>query len=111
MPDKETALLAIPEICVDKIIVLYHASLFAGHQGIIKMYLMMKDKFFIPSLMHYLRSFIKGCHICQLAISDKPPETIAAPNLFKIQTIVKTKHGSESDVKITKGSQVHLVYY
>ena len=27
MPDKEAALLAIPEICVDKIIALYHASL------------------------------------------------------------------------------------
>ena len=72
-PDKETALLAIPEICVDKIIALYHASLFTGHQGVVKTYLTMKDKFFIPNLMHYLRSFIKGCHICQLARSDKPP--------------------------------------
>ena len=44
-PDKETALLAIPEICVDKIIALY--SLFAGHQGVVKTYLTMKDKFFI----------------------------------------------------------------
>ena len=72
-PDKEMALLAIPKICVDKIIALYHASLFAGHQGVVKMYLMMKDKFFIPNLMHYLRSFIKGCHICQLSRPDKPP--------------------------------------
>ena len=72
-PDKETALLAIPEICVDKIIALYHACLFAGHQGVVKMHLTMKDKFLIPSLMHYLRSFIKGCHICQLARPDKPP--------------------------------------
>ena len=56
MPDKEAALLAIPEVCVDKIIALYNASLFAGHQGVVKMYLMMKDKFFIPNLMHYLRS-------------------------------------------------------
>ena len=71
--DKETAILAIPEICVDKIIALYHASLFSGHQGVEKNYLMMKDKFFIPKLMHYLRSFIKGCHICQLARPDKPP--------------------------------------
>ena len=38
-PEKETALLAIPEICTDKIITLYHVSLFAGHQGIIKTYL------------------------------------------------------------------------
>ena len=35
-PERETALLAIPQICADKIIILYHASLFAGHQGVIK---------------------------------------------------------------------------
>ena len=31
-PEKETAVLAIPEECVDKIITLYHKSLFVGHQ-------------------------------------------------------------------------------
>ena len=70
-PDKEAAVLAIPEICIDKIIALYHTSLFTGHQGVVKTYLTMKDKFFIPNLMHYLRSFIKGCHVCQLSRSDK----------------------------------------
>ena len=45
MPDKEAALLAIPEICIDKLISLYHASLFACHQGVVKMYLTMKDNF------------------------------------------------------------------
>ena len=81
-PDKETALLAIPEICVDKIIALHHASLFAGHQGVVKMYLTMKDKFFVPSFMHYLRSFIKGCHICQLARPDKPPTRQLQPCIY-----------------------------
>ena len=38
--DKETALLAIPEICKDKIIALYHVSLFAGHQGVVKLILL-----------------------------------------------------------------------
>ena len=52
---------------------IYHRSLFAGHQGVVKMYLTMRDKFFIPNLMHHLRSYIKGCHICQLSRSDKPP--------------------------------------
>ena len=70
---KETALLAIPEMCADKIITLYHSSLFAGHQGVIKTYLMIADKFFIPDLMHYLHSYIKGCHICQLSRKDKTP--------------------------------------
>ena len=45
-PEKETALLAIPENCADKIITLYHSSLFAGHQGVIKTYLTINDKFF-----------------------------------------------------------------
>ena len=81
-PDKEAALLAIPKICVDKIIALYHASLFAGHQGVVKMYLTMKDKFFIPNLMHYLRSFIKGCHICQLPRPDKPPMRQLPPQIY-----------------------------
>ena len=67
------AVLAISETCADKIITLYHSSLFAGHQGIIKTYLTISDKFFIPNLIHYLRSYIKGCHICQLMHNEKPP--------------------------------------
>ena len=73
IPDKEKALLAIPESCRDKIISLYHNSLFAGHQGVIKTYLTMTSKLFIPNLMHYLRAFLKACHICQLSRNDKPP--------------------------------------
>ena len=44
-PDKETAVLATPEACTDKIITLYHKRLFAGHQGVIKTYLTISDKF------------------------------------------------------------------
>ena len=80
--DKEAAVSAIPEICIDKIITLYHTSLFAGHQGVVKMYLTMKDKFFIPNLMHYLRSFIKGCHICQLFRSDTLPTRQLQPQIY-----------------------------
>ena len=56
-PDKGTAALAIPEACTDKIITLYHKSLFAGHQGVIKTYLMTSDKFL------YLISYIILGHI------------------------------------------------
>ena len=72
-PENERALLAIPEICANKIITLYNSSLFAGHQGVIKAYLTIGDKFFIPGLIHYLLLYIKGCHICQLSRNDKPP--------------------------------------
>ena len=71
--EKETAVLAIPETCADKIITLYHKILFAGHQGVIKTYLTVSDKFFIPNLIPYLRSYIKGCHTCQLSHNEKPP--------------------------------------
>ena len=71
--EKERVPLAIPEMCVDQIITLYHSHLFVGHQGIVKTYLTMADKFFIPDLMHYLHSYIKGCHICQLSKKDKIP--------------------------------------
>ena len=46
--DKETALLAVPEICMDNIITLYNTSLFAGHQGVVKTYLTINDRFFYP---------------------------------------------------------------
>ena len=71
-PEKEMAVLATPETCVDNIISLYHSSLFAGHQGITKTYLTVSDKFFIPNLIHYLRSYIQGCHIRQLIRNEKP---------------------------------------
>ena len=62
MPEQEMALLAIPELCTDKIITLYLSSLFTGHQGVIKVYLTICDKFFIPGLIHYLHSYI--CMVC-----------------------------------------------
>ena len=71
-PEKETAVLAVPEASIDKIITLYHLSLFAGHQGVIKTNLTICDKFFIPNLIHYLRSYIKGCHLHQLVHNEKP---------------------------------------
>ena len=81
IPGKETALLAIPETCADKIITLYHSNLFAGHQGVIKTYLTISDRFYIPNLMHYLRSYIKGCHVCQLNRKDKLPERQLQPRI------------------------------
>ena len=46
--------------------------MFAGHQRVIKTYLTISDTFFIPNLIHYLRSYIKVCHLCQLSHNDKP---------------------------------------
>ena len=72
-PHKEAALLSVLEICADKIITLYHTSLFMRHQGVVKTYITISDKFFIPGLVHYLKSYIKGCHTCQIVRTDKLP--------------------------------------
>ena len=90
-PEKEIAVLAVPEVCADKIIILYHSSLFAGHQGVTKTCLTISDKFFIQNLIHYLRSYIKGCHICQLASNEKPPtrqlQTRINPNYIPLSRL------------------------
>ena len=36
--------------------------------------LTIEDKFFIPGIMHYLHSYIKGCLVCQLTRKDKFPK-------------------------------------
>ena len=108
-PDKETAVLAVPELCVDKIITLYHVSLFAGHQGVIKTYLTISDKYFIPNLIQYLRSYIKGCHICQLSRNEKPPtrhfQTRINPNY-----ILMSRLGMDLKV-MPKRTQIHFAYH
>ena len=71
--EKKTTVLEVPETCIDKIITLYHSSLFTEHQGVMKTYLTISDKFFIPNLINYLRLYIKGFHLCQLAHNEKPP--------------------------------------
>ena len=94
-PEKETAILAVPEIYLDKIITLYHSSLFAGHQGVIKTYLMISKMFFIPNLIHFLRSYIRGCHICQSAWNENQTtnKTTLNQDKCKLYTFIKIKHG------------------
>ena len=58
-PEKETVILAIPEACVNRIIALYNSSLFAGHQGVIKMYLTISDNFLSPTLYITLGLILK----------------------------------------------------
>ena len=56
-----------------------------------KTYLTTNDKFFIPNLIHYLRSYIKGCHICQLACNEKNPtrqlQTRINPNYIPLSKL------------------------
>ena len=65
IPVKETALLAIPETCADKIIMLLPFKSFCGHHGVIKTYLTITDIVFYTR-PHALFAFLhKG-------LSDMP---------------------------------------
>ena len=89
--EKETAALAVPEVCADKIITLFHSSLFEGHQGVIKTYSTISNEFFIQNLIHDLKSYIKGCHICLLECNEKPPtrqlQTRINPNYIPLSRL------------------------
>ena len=60
------------------------------------------DKFFIPRLMHYLRSFLSACHICQLFRNEKPPSR-------QLETRINLNYRSMSrlsmDLKVMPRSQ------
>ena len=80
-PEKERALLPIPKICANKIITLYHSSLFVGYKVVINTYFIIGDKFLIPGLIHYLTLYMKECHIWQISRNEKPPsKTIMTKN-------------------------------
>ena len=56
----------------------------------------MIDRFSIPYLIHYLRSYIKGCLLCQLAYNEKLPprqlQTRINPNyisLYRLSMVLK----------------------
>ena len=54
-PDKEAAVLAIPENCTERLITLCHSSLFGGCQGVLMNYLTLNKKFYILDTIHHHR--------------------------------------------------------
>ena len=63
---------------------------------------MINDKFFIPGLMHYLWSFIKGHHTCQLVRVDKPPTRQLQP---RIHLNYRSLSRLSMDLKVMSRSQ------
>ena len=64
---------------------LYHSSLFAEHQGVIKTYLTISNNSSFQILFITSDPYIKGCHICQLMHDKKPP-------IRKLQTRINSNY-------------------
>ena len=74
--------LCIPESCVDAILDLYHSSILAGHQGTLKCFLTISDRFYIPNLAHYIRMYIASCHRCQMIKQGKSKQRYREGRIF-----------------------------
>ena len=63
--DDYKLVLCVPDVSAHFIISHYHDSLVANHQGVIKTYYTIKDKYFIPNLFDKLVKYIQSCAVCQ----------------------------------------------
>ena len=69
IPDKTGQMhpvMCIPPSKMDLILDYYHSFLLGGHQGMNKTLLTLQQRFFCPRMADYVRSYIIGCHVCQL---------------------------------------------
>ena len=55
----------IPKSYVDHIVNMYHNSILGSHQGFQRNFLTIRETFYIPHFIHYIRCVLKGCQTCQ----------------------------------------------
>ena len=65
-------LLVILESYVPTILYQYHDSLLAGHQGVTRMYLTLKEKFYANNIFNSIRKYAKNCHTCHTRSAKEP---------------------------------------
>ena len=64
----------MPECCGYCILDLFYDSLLLVHQVSIRTSLTIKQKLYIPHLMHYIRGFLKGCQTCEIHKAGSTPK-------------------------------------
>ena len=50
----------------------YHDSLLAGHQGVTRMYLTLKEKCYANNLFNSIRKYVQSCHTCHTKSAKEP---------------------------------------
>ena len=64
--------LVITESYVPTILYQYHDSLLAGHQGVTRIYLTLKEKFYANNLFNSSRKYVQSCHTCHTRSAKEP---------------------------------------
>ena len=57
--------LCIPEEYIPLILYQYHDLVLAAHQGVVRTFATVRQKYFFPRMMHYIQRYIEACHKCQ----------------------------------------------
>ena len=75
-PNEEPELLlCIPENNTQYLLYHYQDTLLAAHQGVTRMYLTIREKFFVPRLFDNIQRYVQSCDICQKTCNmEKGPE-------------------------------------
>ena len=82
-------ILCIPEKYTPHLLYYYHDTLLAGHQGVTRMYLTLRERYFVPNLFECIRNYILSCQQCQLTrLEGKHPKAhhIRIPYDFRPMT-------------------------
>ena len=58
-------LLCIPDTFISTILYQYHDFLLAGHQGVLRTYLTLKQKYWFSNMFLCIRKYILSCSTCQ----------------------------------------------
>ncbi len=63
--DDPSMVLCVPEEFVPQILYHYHDYIMSGHQGIVRTYLMVREKYFFPHMFKKVQQYVRSCHLCQ----------------------------------------------
>ena len=65
------SVMCIPPSKIECILDYYHSFIIGGHQGITKTLQTLNSRYYYPRMGDYVRSYIVGCHMCQLFKDSK----------------------------------------
>jgi len=88
--------LCVPQKYLPTLLYHYHDTLLAGHQGVIRMYLTLRNKFYAPYLCQNIRTYLSACYTCQVRAA--PPEMQKA-HFLRIPLDFRPMQSISMDVK------------
>ena len=89
-------LLCIPETFIPAILYQYHDLVLAGHQGVLRTYLTLKQKYWFPNMFLFIRKYILSCSTCQ---SRKEKDSTIGAHYPRIPLSFRPMSEISADVK------------